>query len=177
VDSSDTIKENLAIEAFTSLTSVRRTLTCLLASSGRCFEVEMVMQRATGIEVCPALRTRSLAIQILTNRQLDPAGAAEHCLLGEFSLQPNLGGMPGFELVAVKAGIIGQAAFELYGDDVQLAAIVRAASTRIYVNSSYENSGNPEFHVTLPQNLDYKAPRLAGRIFSCPAGQARPHPR
>ena len=109
------------------------------------------MQRATRIEARPARRTDRLAIQVLTNCQLGPTGAAKHCLLVEFSLQPNLGRMPGFQLVAVKAGIIGQAAFELYGDDIQLAAIVRAASTRIYVNASYENSGNREFHVTLPQ--------------------------
>jgi hypothetical protein len=82
--------------------------------SGEGFEVEMVMERATGIVACPAHGTHGLAIQVLTNRQLGPTCAAEHRLLVEFSLKPNLGGMPGFQLVAVKAGIIGQAAFEFY---------------------------------------------------------------
>jgi hypothetical protein len=61
---------------------------------------------------------------------LSPEEARKRVDSIEFSLQPNLGTMPGFQLMAVKAGIIGQAAFELYGDDIQLAAIVRAASTR-----------------------------------------------
>jgi hypothetical protein len=108
------------------------------------------MQRAAGVEACPARRTHSLAIQVLTNCQLGPTGAAENCLLVEFSLQPNLSGMPRFHLVAVKAGIIRQAAFELYRDNIELAAIVRATGTPIYVNASYDNSGNREFHVTLP---------------------------
>lgn len=141
------------------------------------FEVEMVMERATGIEACPAHRTDGLTIQVLTNCQLGSTAAAEHCLLVEFNLKPNLGGMPSFQLVAVKAGIIGQAAFELYSDDIQLAAIVRAASTLIYVNASYENSGNREFHVTLPQNLNYR-PAASPReqdVF-LPAAQARRPP-
>ena len=133
------------------------------------------MERATGIEASPAQRTHSFAIQVLTNCQFGPAGAAEHCFFLELSLKPNLGGMPSSQLVAVKAGIIGQAAFELYGDNIQLAAIMRAASTPIEVNASYANSGNRESTAHYLGILDY-GPRRASGMFSSQHLRYAAHP-
>ena len=109
------------------------------------------MQRATRIEARPARWARRLAIQILTDGQLSAAGAAQHRLLIELSRRPNPGGMIGFLCVTVEAGIVGQTAVESYRDDIELAAIVRAARARIYLHPSYRNSRNRELHVTLPQ--------------------------
>jgi hypothetical protein len=89
------------------------------------------MQRATRIEARPARRTDRLAIQVLTDGQLGPASATEHRLLVKFSLGPNPGGMAGGQLVTVKAGIIGPAAVEFDRDDIERAAIMRAAGMHI----------------------------------------------
>jgi hypothetical protein len=109
------------------------------------------MQRATRIEARPAHRTVPLAIQVLTDAQLSSTSAAQHRLLIELSLRPNPGGMIGFQFVKVEAGIVGPAAVEFYRDDIELAAIVRAARARIYLHPSYRNSRNRELHVALPQ--------------------------
>ena len=109
------------------------------------------MQRATRIEARPAHRTDRLAIQVLTDGQLSPASAAQHRLLIELSLSPDPGEMTGFHFVTVEAGIVGPAAVEFYRDDIELAAIVRAARACIYLDPSYRNSRNRELHVTLPQ--------------------------
>ena len=137
----------------------------------RCFKVQVVMQRATRIEARPARRTDCLAIQVLTDGQRGPASATEHCLLIEFSLGPNPGGMAGRQFMTVKAGIIGSAAVEFYRDDIELAAIMRAAGMRIYLDTSYWISRNRKFHVALPQNL------AAGRFDACGARVQRDHGR
>lgn len=59
--------------------------------------------------------------------------------------------MIGLQLVAIKAGIVCPAAVELYGDDIELAAIVGASAARIYLDASDRNSHNPELHVRLPR--------------------------
>src|SRR6266849_7120310 len=109
------------------------------------------MQCATWIEARSARRTCRRTIQVLTDGQLSAARAAQHRLLIELSLRPNPGGMIGFQFVTVEAGIVGPAAVEFYRDDIELAAIVRAARARIYLDPSYRNSRNRELHVTLPQ--------------------------
>jgi hypothetical protein len=109
------------------------------------------MQRTTRIEPRPAHWTNRLAIQVLTDAQLCSACPAQHRLLIELSLRPKPGEMAGSKFVTVEAGIIGSAAVEFYGDDIELAAIVRAASARIYLDPSYRNSRNRELQVTLPQ--------------------------
>jgi hypothetical protein len=98
------------------------------------------MQLATRIEPGAARRTNRPAIQVLTDAQLKPARAAQHRLLIEFSLKPNPGGMAGFQFVTVEAGIIRPAAVEFHCDDVEFAAVVRAACTPIYLNPSYRYS-------------------------------------
>jgi hypothetical protein len=128
------------------------------------------MQRATWIEARPARRTDRLAIQVLKDSQFGPASTAEHRLLVEFSPGPNAGGMTGFPFVTVEAGIIGPAAVEFYRDDIELAAIMRTAGMRIYLDASNWNSRNPKFHVTLPQHL------AAGRFDSGGAGLAKNRP-
>jgi hypothetical protein len=108
------------------------------------------MQRATRIETRPAHRTGCLAIQVLTDGQLGPAGAAEHGLLIEFSLGPNPGWMTGFQFVTIKAGIVGPAAVEFDRYDIEFAAIMRAARTRIQLDASYWDSPNRKFHINYP---------------------------
>jgi hypothetical protein len=105
------------------------------------------MQRTTRIEARPARRTDCLAIQVLTDGQFGPASAAEHRLLVEFSPGPNPGGMTGFQLVTVKAGIIGPAAVEFDRDDIELAAIMCATRTPIQLDASYRDSPNRKFHI------------------------------
>jgi hypothetical protein len=108
------------------------------------------MQLATRIEASATRRTNRLAIQVLMDAQLSPAGAAQHRLLFEFSLGPNPSAMACFQFVTVKAAIICAAAVEFHGDDVEFAAVVRAARTLIYLDPSYRYACNRELHVTLP---------------------------
>jgi hypothetical protein len=108
------------------------------------------MQLAARIEARATRRTDRLAIQVLTNAQLSPARAAQHCLLFEFSLRPNPSGMACFQFMTVEAAIICAAAVEFYCDDVEFAAVVRAARALIYLEPSYRYFSNRELHVTLP---------------------------
>jgi hypothetical protein len=98
------------------------------------------MQRATRIEPLAARRTNRLAIQVLKDRQLSAAYAAQNRLLIEFSLRPNPGRMTGFQFVTVEAGIIRPAAVEFDSNDVQLTTIMRATGAPIYLDSSYRYS-------------------------------------
>jgi hypothetical protein len=98
------------------------------------------MQRATRIEARSTPRAGRLTIQVLADGQLNAARAAQHRLLIELSLRPNAGGMIGFPLMTVEAGIVRPAAVELDRDDIDVAAIVRAARARIYLDSSYRDS-------------------------------------
>jgi hypothetical protein len=76
------------------------------------------MQLATRIEPRSARRTSRLAIQVLKDRQLSAAYAAQNRLLIEFSLRPNPGRMTGFQFVTVEAGIIRPAAVEFDRNDI-----------------------------------------------------------
>jgi hypothetical protein len=108
------------------------------------------MQLAARIEARATRGTNGLAIQVLTDAQLSSARAAQHPLLVEFSRRPNPGGMACFQFVTVEAAIVCTAAVEFHRDDVEFAAVVRAARTPIYLESSYRYSCNRELHVTLP---------------------------
>jgi hypothetical protein len=48
--------------------------------------------------------------------------------------------MTGFQFVTVEAGIIRPAALEFNRDDIEIAAVVRAARVRIYLDPSYRYS-------------------------------------
>ncbi len=85
------------------------------------------MQRATRIEPRSARRTSRLAIQVLKDGQLSAACAA----------QKSPGGMTGFQFVTVEAGIIRPAALEFNRDDIEIAAVVRAACAPIYLDPSH----------------------------------------
>jgi hypothetical protein len=91
------------------------------------------MQRATRIEPRSARRTSRLAIQVLKDGQLSAACAAQNRLLIEFSLRPNAGR----QFVTVEAGIIRPAAVEFDRDDIEIAAVVRAACAPIYLDPSH----------------------------------------
>jgi hypothetical protein len=95
------------------------------------------MQRATRIEPRSARRTSRLAIQVLKDGQLSATCAAQNRLLIEFSLRPSPGGMTGFQFVTVEAGIIRPAALEFNRDDIEIAAVVRAACAPIYLDPSH----------------------------------------
>ena len=106
------------------------------------------MQLAARIEARATHRTDRPAIQVLTDAQLSPARAAQHCLLFEFILRPNPSGMACFQFVTAEAAIICAAAVEFHRDDVEFAAVVRAARAPIYLEPSYRYSCNRELHVT-----------------------------
>ena len=100
------------------------------------------MQLAARIEARATRRTNRLAIQVLTDAQLSPARAAQHCLFFEFSLRPNPDGMACIQFVTVDAAIICAAAVEFHRYDVEFAAVVRAARAPIYLEPSYRYSFN-----------------------------------
>jgi hypothetical protein len=52
--------------------------------------------------------------------------------------------------MTVEAAIICAAAVEFHRDDVEFAAVVRAARAPTYLEPSYRYSGNRELHVMLP---------------------------
>ena len=106
------------------------------------------MQFAARIEACAAGRTKRPAIQVPIDAQLSPARAAEHGLLVEFSRRPNPRAMACFQFMALEAAIVRAAAVEFHRDDVEFAAIVRAARAPIYLESSYRYSSNRELHLT-----------------------------
>lgn len=91
----------------------------------------MIMQCATRIEGHPARRALRLTIQVLADGQLNPAHAAQHRFLIKLILRPNAGRILGLQFVTVEAGIVGPAAVEFDRDDVEFAAIMRAAGARI----------------------------------------------
>ena len=95
------------------------------------------MQLATRIEPRSARRTSRLAIQVLKDSQLSAACAAQNRLLIEFSLRSSAGRMTGFQFVTVEAGIIRPAALEFNRDDIEIAAVVRAACAPIYLDPSH----------------------------------------
>jgi hypothetical protein len=45
--------------------------------------------------------------------------------------------MIGFQFVTVEAGIVDTAAVEFYRDDIEIAAVVRAACAPIYLDPSH----------------------------------------
>jgi hypothetical protein len=108
------------------------------------------MQLAARIEARATRGTNGLAIQVLADAQLSPARAAQHCLLFEFSRRPNPSGMACLQFMTIEAAIICAAAVEFHRDDVEFAAVVRAARAPIYLEPSYRYSFNRELHVTLP---------------------------
>jgi hypothetical protein len=122
----------------------------VLASHRGYFKVQVVMQLAARIEARATRRTNCLAVQVPGDAQLSPARAAQHCLIFEFSRRPNPGSMPCFQFMTVEAAIICAAAVEFHRDDVEFAAVVRAARAPIYREPSYRYSSNRELHVTLP---------------------------
>ena len=130
-------------------TPLKKTDLSPLASHRGYFKVQVVMQLAARIEARATHRTDRPAIQVLTDAQLSPARAAQHCLLFEFILRPNPSGMACFQFVTAEAAIICAAAVEFHRDDVEFAAVVRAARAPIYLEPSYRYSCNRELHVTL----------------------------
>ena len=57
--------------------------------------------------------------------------------------------MAGFRLVAVKTGIMGLAALEFNGHDIDGTSIVEAARARVYLHASHGNSRDPDFQVVV----------------------------
>jgi hypothetical protein len=108
------------------------------------------MQLAARIEARATRRTNRLAIQILTDAQLSSARTAQHGLLIEFSRGPSPGDMACFQFMTVEAAIICAATVEFHSDDVEFAAVVRAARAPIYLEPSYRYSFNRELHVMVP---------------------------
>src|SRR5260370_24563665 len=121
------------------------------------------MQRASRIEPRAARRTNRLAIQVLVDSQLGAARAAQHHLLIELSLRPNLGGMTRLQFVTVAARIVAPAAVDFDRDDVELAPVVRAARVRIYLDPSHRNSSNRELHVSYPSTYRTPSAQLPAR--------------
>jgi hypothetical protein len=133
-----------------TIVAQKKTGISALASHRGYLKVQIVMQLAARIEARATRRTTRLAIQVLTDAQLSPARAAQHCFFFEFSLRPNPSGMACFQFMTVEAAIVCAAAVEFHRDDVEFAAVVRAARAPIYFKPSYRYSFNCELHVTLP---------------------------
>jgi hypothetical protein len=57
--------------------------------------------------------------------------------------------MAGFRLVAVKTGIIGLAALEFNGHDIDSTSVVEAARVRVYLDTSYRNSRDPDLQLVV----------------------------
>ena len=92
-----------------------------------CFEVQRVMGFAARIERRSAPRACCPALQILTDRQFRVAGPAQNRLLIEVRALPHTCPVIRFGLMAIDAGIICSAAFELDRDDIKRAPIVSAS--------------------------------------------------
>ena len=137
------------MEPVTIVKPPKARLTALASQRGY-LEVQVVMQLAARIEARATRRTNRPAIQVLTDAQLSPARPAQHRLFVEFSLRPSPGGMTCLQFVTVEAAIVCAAAVEFHRDNVEFAAVVRAARAPIYLEPSYRHSFNRELHVSPP---------------------------
>jgi len=93
----------------------------------------MIVVATLGIEVRPASRAVRVTHHILENGQHCSAGTAKHRLLVPFTLRPNRDPMAGERLVAILAGIVSAATFQLDGDNVVRSVIVLATGLRIEI--------------------------------------------
>ena len=94
----------------------------------------MMVVATLGIELCPASRAVRVTLHVLENGQHCSAGAAKHRLLVPFTtLRPDRDPMAGERLVAILAGIVSAATFQLNGDNVVRSVIVLATGLRIEI--------------------------------------------
>lgn len=100
------------------------------------------MRAAAGVEPRLAGGTSVLALQILANAHLDAACSAQHSPLIPFRHRPDLDRVPGQDIVAVLAGIVGHTTPHLDGDDVERAVVVDAAGLGVEIDAEDRPCGH-----------------------------------
>jgi hypothetical protein len=73
-------------------------------------------------------------------------GAAEDSLLAKLKPLPNPGRVASLGFMTIVARIVSPAAFELDGNNIELAAIMGTAGTRVYVNAMNLDPMNDHLH-------------------------------
>src|SRR5207245_9891187 len=98
------------------------------------------MRLASRVERRPARRTARLAFKILADGQFSATSTAQYGLLLELRARPDLGAMVSFGLVTVKTRIVGLAALEFNGHDIDGTTVVDAARAPVQRDASYRNA-------------------------------------
>jgi hypothetical protein len=93
----------------------------------------MVVVAAAGVEGGVARGADRVALEIIGDRQLGAAGAAEDGGRVPFGYGPGFEGVVGEGVVAVFAGVVGGATFHFDGDDVGGAVVVEAAGLGVEI--------------------------------------------
>ena len=89
------------------------------------------MFSAAGVEGTAAVRTVRTAVQILADRELIATRTAKHRQFIPFLQRPHDRVVVRHRLMTFETWEPMSAAFEFYGDDIQLAAVVPAACLRV----------------------------------------------
>ena len=100
-------------------------------------KIKMMMLAAPRIEPRPASWTPRLAIQILPNRHLHPATAAQNCPLAPFHTRPNRDRMPRQRNVTILASPVDPATPHLDRNDIQRRPVMHAPRLRIKLDPAH----------------------------------------
>ncbi len=102
------------------------------------FEVVVIVILALRIELGPARAAAVVRIQILPDRHLRLAGAAQNCLLVPFCGRPDFNRMARQFVVTILAGVVLPATLHPDRDDVSRPVIVGATRLRIEIDAAYQ---------------------------------------